>query len=91
MSTLLRWIKKVFKVFGIFLLAIVIIINLFIILSGRFYLYKGIAKTYLMGKSGPDIYDLDLFPYSTIKKSGETFKWGVDHDYNVYNFTPEEV
>lgn len=90
MSTLLRWIKKVFKVFGIFLLAIVIIINLFIILSGRFYLYKGIAKTYLMGKSGPDIYDLDLFPYSTIKKSGETFKWGVDHDYNVYNFTPEE-
>ncbi len=90
MSTLFRWIKKAFKVFGVSLLAIVIIVNLFIILSGRFYLYKGIAKTYLIGKSGPDIYDLEVFPYSTIKKSGETFKWVVDHNYNVYNFTPEE-
>jgi CubicO group peptidase (beta-lactamase class C family) len=57
-----------------FLLAIIILLNLFIVLSGRFYLYKGIANTYLVGKTGPGIYDLEVFPYTEISK-GETINW----------------
>ena len=38
-------------------------------LSGRYYLYSGIAKTYLIGKMGPGIYDLDVFPVNKISKS----------------------
>jgi CubicO group peptidase (beta-lactamase class C family) len=65
---------KVLRSFFYFLLAIVILLNLFIVLSGRFYLYKGIANTYLVGKTGPGIYDLDVFPYTTIAK-GKTIAW----------------
>ena len=55
----------------IVLLVIIILINAYIILSGRLYLYKGIANTYLKGRSGPSIYDLDVFHSSHIKKGGE--------------------
>jgi len=60
--------RKILK-YGLYtLLALFISLNLFVILSGRFYLYKGIANTYLVGESGPTIYDLDVFAYSTLKK-----------------------
>ncbi|MEJ6599637.1 MAG: serine hydrolase [Crocinitomicaceae bacterium] len=52
-------------------LIILVLINAFIILSGRLYLYKGIANTYLKGRSGPSIYDLDVFHSSHIKKGGQ--------------------
>lgn len=57
------------------LLALFILINLFILLSGRTYLYKGIASTYLVGESGPTIYDLDKFAYRTVKKGSEVQTW----------------
>ena len=60
---------KVFKYLGIIIIAIIITLNLYILLSGRFYLYKGIANTYLVGKIKPSIYDLKVFPYSTMEKS----------------------
>lgn len=66
---------KAFRVFLFFLLFIFISSNLFIILSGRTYLYKGVANTYLKGKSGPGIYDLSVFAYSTIPKSEDNFDW----------------
>ncbi len=90
MSGALQWVKKIFKIFGVFLLAVIITVNLFIILSGRFYLYKGIANTYLIGKAGPDIYDLDVFPYSTIEKAKEAFIWHKKAQFNTYQLTPSE-
>ncbi len=74
-SKLGKIIRKFFRVTLFTLLFILISVNLFILLSGRFYLYKGIANTYLKGKSGPGIYDRDVFPYSTIKHSNDIFKW----------------
>ncbi len=65
---------KFLRSFFYFLLAIIILLNLFIVLSGRFYLYKGIANTYLVGKTGPGIYDLEVFPFTRISK-GETISW----------------
>lgn len=53
------------------LLVIFFLINGFIILSGRLYLYKGIANTYMKGRSGPSIYDLNVFHCSWIKKGPE--------------------
>ncbi len=74
-SKLRKLIRKFIRITLFTLLFLVISANLFIILSGRFYLYKGIASTYLQGKSGPGIYDKDVFAYSTIKHSDEVFKW----------------
>lgn len=60
--------------FYIFVL-IILLVNLFIILSGRYYLYKGVAHTYLKGRTGPSIYDRDIFPYRTLQRSDNSFQW----------------
>src|SRR5690606_34247568 len=36
---------------------------------------KGIANTYLKGKSGPGIYDRDVFAYSTMSHADTVFNW----------------
>ena len=73
--------KRLLRVFLFSFLAIFLLVNAFILLSGRFYLYKGIANTYLVGKTGPGIYDLDVFPYSTIKK-GKPESWNIHSQFN---------
>lgn len=91
MHMLFRWMKKSAKVIGVFLLALVLLVNLFILLSGRFYLYKGIANTYLIGKTGPDIYDLEVFPHSRIQKAKQTFQWEINEKLNSQQLTSAEV
>lgn len=71
----MKWFKKILKTVLYTILALLLLANLFIILSGRFYLYKGISQTYFKGRSGPSIYDRDIFAYSTIKKSDSIFVW----------------
>ena len=66
-------------------------VNIFILLSGRFYLYSGISKTYLIGKTGPGIYDLDVFPVNTIEKSTEPNKIKVKSGDNVVLTESEEA
>lgn len=86
----MKVIKKIAKRFGIILLAIFITVNLFILLSGRFYIYKGIANTYFVGEISPTIYDLDVFPYSTIKTSEEESILFKHKNINSYQLTKEE-
>ena len=74
-SKLRKLLRKTIRIILFTLLFVIVSANLFIILSGRFYLYKGIASTYLQGKTGPGIYDKDVFAYSTIKHSKDVFKW----------------
>ena len=62
--------NKLFKV----TLFIVIIVNLFIILSGKNWLYKGIAITYLKGYHSSYIDDFVHFPSNEIK-AGEHEAW----------------
>ena len=68
-------IKKILKRILQILVLLLIVVNLFVILSGRFYLYKGIYNTYLHGRSGPSIYDRDAFSFKTLKKSDDVYKW----------------
>lgn len=83
---MLKITKKIVKSILFLLLGIIITANLFIILSGRFYLYKGIANTYLVGKTGPGIYDLEVFPYSHIQ-NGNVKKWVKSDKYNHHQLT----
>lgn len=86
---MIKVLKKIGRLVLLLVLAVVIAANLFILLSGRFYLYKGIANTYLKGKSGPGIYDRDVFAYSTLSASEKPFKWTKSEGYNGY--TPNEL
>ena len=74
--------KKTTRFFLYTILAIFILANIFIILSGRFYIYKGIRHTYLAGQSGPSIYELDIFAHTTLAKADSTIKWIPASNFN---------
>jgi CubicO group peptidase (beta-lactamase class C family) len=81
---------RTFRGFLWFLLAIVVSLNLFIVLSGRFYLYKGVWHTYLHGESSPTIYDKDKFFSSTLKAAAAKEPWKMHPDKNSVGLTAEE-
>ena len=74
--------KKTTRFFLYTILAIFILSNIFISLSGRFYIYKGIRHTYLAGQSGPSIYELDIFAHTTLAKADSTIKWIPSSTFN---------
>lgn len=69
--TLLKWLKRT----GWFVLILFLSVNIFILLSGRFYLYKGIYYTYLQGETSPTIYDLNKFYNATVKAPKKSEPW----------------
>lgn len=66
-----------------------VILNFVVILSGRFYLYKGVWNTYLQGKTGPGIYDLDVFHNRTVAKAEAPFHFVKSTHQS--DLTPEEM
>lgn len=77
MKTVKRWLKRL----GWFVLILLISLNLFILLSGRFYLYRGVYMTYLRGENSPTIYDFDYFSEAKVaKKTGRPWKFNLLKD-----------
>lgn len=85
-SSLLR---KIFRTIAIFLFLIIVAANLFILISGRTYLYKGLKETYLQGKSGPGIYDSVVFPTRKANKSKNPVSWKFAQEQK--DLTQEEL
>lgn len=79
---------KAFRALLYFILALIIVVNAFILLSGRTYLYKGIMLTYLSGVSGPTIYDLDKFPKRKVAKGETTEHWKKSVHYTSKTDVP---
>lgn len=75
LSKLRKVLLKTARFLLFFVLGLLIVVNLFILLSGRTYLYKGLACTYFIGESGPNIYDLEYFYSHKIAASNVPFKW----------------
>lgn len=73
--------KKFLKRTGQVLLVILIAANLFILLSGRTYLYKGIWNTYLKGRKGPSPLEYAIFENREVK-NGTAQPWANGKDYN---------
>ncbi len=85
-----KLIVKVLRYVVFTLIALIITVNLFIVLSGRFYLYKGVANTYLVGKTGPTIYDLDVFAYSTLEAGKKASQMPEHITYNKHILSNED-
>ena len=73
----MRLVKKILKYIFWLILTIIVVANLAIIFTGRFYIYKGISATYFQGHLQPTIYDDDVFVNRKIAK-GESQEW-VNH------------
>ena len=69
--------KKALK----YILAIFIILNFLIILSGKSWLYKAVSVTYLKGHTSSYIDDYIHFPSNSIK-NGNHQEWLVSKEYN---------
>ncbi|MFD1553063.1 serine hydrolase [Putridiphycobacter roseus] len=66
---------KIIKYIVLSILALFIIANLIILLSGRIYIYKGLASTYFRGVPRPTIYDQTIFNNRKISHgNGEQWK-----------------
>lgn len=72
--------RKIFRATAIFLFLVIVAANLFILISGRTYLYKGIKETYLSGKSGPGIYDSVVFATRKANKAKNPSSWSFAED-----------
>lgn len=64
-----RLLKRTLYVF----IGLLIVLNLFILISGRTYLYTGLRWTYLVGKSGPTIYDSTMTEHRVLKATGVNY------------------
>ena len=69
--------KKALK----YILAIFVILNFLIILSGKSWLYKAVSVTYLKGHTSSYIDDYIHFPSNSIK-NGNHQEWLVSKEYN---------
>ncbi len=81
-------VKKIFRRIGIFLLALLLLANLFILVTGKFYLYKAVWYTYLHGQSGPGIYDQDYFYSMKIPAVVKPDYWKSYPENEKAKFTP---
>ncbi len=90
-STIWSGIKRTLRFVAYFLLAITLLINVYIVLSGRFYIYKGVRHTYLVGQAGPGIYELNIFPYNTISKAEKTEKWVKPKRFNTKKLSAKDT
>ena len=68
----------ILKKTGIVLFYILLLFNLFILFSGKTYLYEGIFQTYLHGRSSPGIYDLPNFHKRKISQSTSPIPWAIN-------------
>lgn len=71
------------------LLIIFLLANLFILVTGRTYLYKGIVNTYLEGRIGPDIAEREIFPNRRLG-TAEPQPWPQHSSFGKTSLTEEE-
>ncbi len=78
----MKRVQKIVLKFFKWLLIIIIILNVLILISGKTYLYKGFANTYLKGRVTADIDEYKIFD-NRIVKAGKTEAWALGKDYNT--------
>lgn len=72
---------KTLKIIGKLLIIIFVVLNLAIVASGKTYIYKALACTYMKGRTGADI-DNYLFFENREIKAGTPQEWSVSKSYN---------
>jgi hypothetical protein len=67
-------------------IGILVILNLWIVLSDHTYLYKGIANTYLKGRKGPSIDEYLIFENRKVDAPSPQ-PWTLSKSYNKKKIT----
>lgn len=80
--------RKFFRRLGIGILGVLLVANLFILISGRTYLYKGIWYTYFHGRTGPSVNEYPIFANHRLK-TGTTQAWMQSNKLNAKSIPNE--
>jgi CubicO group peptidase (beta-lactamase class C family) len=78
--------KKTLKWLLIVVVVLLVLANGFILITGRTYIYKAVASTYLVGKTGPGILDLDYFPKREVSNATPQ-AWPLKPQYGTAELT----
>lgn len=81
--------KKALKIFLKSFVALIVILNLIIVFSGRSYLYKGVYNTYLQGRSKPSALEYHIFENRKIIAENPK-PWPLGLEYNTSKI-PQEI
>lgn len=79
---------KILKRIGKWFLVIFVLLNLAILVSGKTYLYKGVANTYLKGRKGPSIDEYQIFANREVK-AGTPLPWANAKSANSKQLSEE--
>jgi len=77
----MRIIKKILRWIGYILVFIIVAVNLTILFTGRFYLYKTLANTVFKGRLGPSIDEYPIFS-NRVVGIGTPRPWPMAKNYN---------
>jgi len=91
MQKTLHIIKKFFKWFFITLFSVIALACLVILISGKWYIFKAVACTYLVGQSGPGIHDRNFFPEREIRNATAPQPWEEDENFGLVELNPEQT
>ncbi len=80
--------KKFLKWFLYVILFIVVAVNAIILFTGRFYIYKAIANTYLKGRTGVSIDEYGIFA-NRVVKTGKPQPWPISKNYNTKSISAD--
>lgn len=80
--------KRLLKYFLRILVLLIVLINAVILISGKTYIYKGLMHTYFKGRTGPGIFDQDLFASKVIRNDLPQ-PWPIHSQFNEGNYSPE--
>ena len=72
---------RIFKKILRWTFIIVVLLNIAVFISGKQYLYKAIANTYLMGRASPAIDEYKIFDNAEVK-NGSFQQWPLSKFYN---------
>jgi CubicO group peptidase (beta-lactamase class C family) len=78
-------IKKILKYTGLSILAILVLLSLTILISGKHYIFKAVWSTYFRGQTGPGIYDQDVFYSSTLASSDDPKSWETHENISEFS------
>jgi len=77
----IKILKRTGKILLKSLIVLIILVNLFILVTGNFYIYRAIWFTFFHGQGGPDIFDKEYF-YSREVTAAKAEPWPQARDYN---------
>lgn len=80
--------KKIIKRFVFTILFILVAVSIFLVVSGNSHLFRGVAFTYLKGKTTANINDAAYFQTREIA-AGKTQEWPVHPNYNKVGLNSE--